>query len=108
MGGVGKAVRQKLPGPQADLQPSASGNTVREPLRWAKEPFHRYKWSSLPFKKTGKNEGNISSQTISVLNLRLPEGEGWGEGEFGRDMYTLLNLGWMTSRDLLYRIGNSA
>ena len=28
--------------------------------------------------------------------------------EFGMDMYTLLYLKWITSRDLLYRTGNSA
>ena len=35
----------------------------------------------------------------------------WGEGivrEFGMDMYTLLYLKWITNKDLLYGIGNSA
>ena len=39
------------------------------------------------------------------------QGEGWGEGivmEFGMDMYTLLNLKWITDKDLLYSTGNSA
>ena len=34
-----------------------------------------------------------------------------GEGiirEFGMNMYTLLHLKWITSKDLLYRAGNSA
>ena len=34
-----------------------------------------------------------------------------GEGivrEFGMDMYTLLYLKWITNKDLLYGIGNSA
>ena len=38
-------------------------------------------------------------------------GEVWGEGtvrEFGMDMYTLLYLKWVTSRDLMYSIWNSA
>ena len=38
-------------------------------------------------------------------------GEGCGEGtvrEFGIDMYTLLYLRWITSKDLLYNTGNSA
>ena len=37
------------------------------------------------------------------MNLWLP-GEGWGEGldgEFGTDMYTLLYLKWIISKDLL-------
>ena len=44
------------------------------------------------------------------MNLWLP-GEGWGEGldgEFGTDMYTLLYLKWIISKDLLYSKGNSA
>ena len=28
--------------------------------------------------------------------------------EFGMDMYTLLSLKWITSKDLLYSMGNSA
>ena len=28
--------------------------------------------------------------------------------EFGMDMYTLLYLKWMTNKDLMYSIGNSA
>ena len=38
-------------------------------------------------------------------------GEGWGEGivrEFGIDMYILLCLKWITTKDLLYSTGNSA
>ena len=38
------------------------------------------------------------------MNLWLP-GEGCGEGivrEFGTDMYTMLYLKWITSKDLLY------
>ena len=37
--------------------------------------------------------------------------EGWGEGivrEFGMDMYILLYLKWMTSKDVLYSTGHSA
>ena len=37
--------------------------------------------------------------------------KGWGEGvvrEFGIDMYTLLYLKWITNKDPLYSIGNSA
>ena len=37
--------------------------------------------------------------------------EGWGEGivrEFGIDMYTLLYLKWITSKDLLNSTWNSA
>ena len=37
-------------------------------------------------------------------------GEGWGKGrirEFGMDMYTLLYLKWIISKDLLYSTGNS-
>ena len=44
------------------------------------------------------------------MNLWLP-GERMGEGivkEFGMDMHTLLYLKWITSKDLLYSIGNSA
>ena len=29
-------------------------------------------------------------------------------GEFGMDTYTLLDLRWMTNKDLLYRTGSSA
>lgn len=39
------------------------------------------------------------------------QGEWWGQGivrEFGRDMYTLLYLRWLTNKDLLYSRGNSA
>ena len=38
-------------------------------------------------------------------------GEGRGEGtvrKFGMDVYTLLYLKWITNKDLLYSIGNSA
>ena len=42
----------------------------------------------------------------------MPEvGGRWEEGivrEFGMDMYTLLYLKWITNKDLLYCIGNSA
>ena len=37
--------------------------------------------------------------------------EGWGEGivrEFGTDMFTLLYLKWITSKDVLSSTGNSA
>ena len=40
-----------------------------------------------------------------------PGQEGWGEGivrEFGIDMYTLLYLKWITSKDLLNSTWNSA
>ena len=39
------------------------------------------------------------------------QGEWWEQGivrEFGRDMYTLLYLRWLTNKDLLYSRGNSA
>ena len=46
------------------------------------------------------------------MNLWLQGGdEGWMEGivkEFGMDMYTLLYLKWITNKDLLSSIGNSA
>ena len=51
----------------------------------------------------------IDSQTRR-MNLWLP-GEGCGEGivrEFGIDMYTMLYLKWITSKDLLYSTWNSA
>ena len=38
-------------------------------------------------------------------------GEGWGKGrirEFGMDMYTLLYLKWIISKDLLYSTRNSS
>ena len=38
-------------------------------------------------------------------------GQGWGKGivrEFGMDMYTLLYLKWITSKNLLYSTWNSA
>ena len=38
-------------------------------------------------------------------------GEGWGKGkirEFGMDMYTLLYLKWINSKDLLYSTRNSS
>ena len=41
----------------------------------------------------------------------VARGEGWREGrvrEFGRDMYTLLYLKWITNKDLLYSTRNSA
>ena len=44
------------------------------------------------------------------LKLKGQEEE-WGEGifrEFGRDMYPLLYLKWITNKDLLYSTGNSA
>ena len=33
---------------------------------------------------------------------------GWVVRELGKDMYTLLYLKWITSKDLLYRTGDSA
>ena len=46
------------------------------------------------------------------MNLWLPGvGKGWREGivkRFGVDMYTLLYLKWITSKDLLYTTRNSA
>ena len=33
---------------------------------------------------------------------------GQRDREFGMDMYTLLYLKWITNKDLLYSIGNSA
>ena len=44
-------------------------------------------------------------------NLMVARGEGWREGivrEFGMDMYTVLCSKWITNRDLLYSMGNSA
>ena len=41
----------------------------------------------------------------------VTRGEWWEGGivrEFGIDMYTLLYLKWITNKDLLYSIGNSA
>ena len=39
----------------------------------------------------------------------MEEGLGeWIVREFGMDMYTLLYLKWITNKDLLYGIGNSA
>ena len=57
------------------------------------------------YKQTYKTERDSQR-----MNLWLP-GEGWGEGldgEFGTDMYTLLYLKWIISKDLLYSTGNSA
>ena len=34
--------------------------------------------------------------------------DGGSDREFGTDMYTLLYLKWITSKDLLYHTGNSA
>ena len=34
--------------------------------------------------------------------------EGWIVRKFGIDMYTLLYLKWITTKDLLYSTGNSA
>ena len=45
------------------------------------------------------------------MNLENEFGVGVWEGtvrEFGRDMYTLLYLKWITNKDLLYSTGNSA
>ena len=41
----------------------------------------------------------------------VTRGKGWGERivkEFGIDMYTLLDLKWITKEDILYNTGNSA
>ena len=41
----------------------------------------------------------------------VTSGEGWGKGivrEFGRNMYTLLYVKWITKKDLLYSTWNSA
>ena len=45
------------------------------------------------------------------MNLWLLVREGWEEGivrEFRMDIYTLLYLKWITTKDLLYSTGNSA
>ena len=38
----------------------------------------------------------------------VAEGDGWGKGQFGMDMYTLPDLKWITNKDLLYRTWTSA
>ena len=46
-----------------------------------------------------------------LTDLENSWGECWGEGmvrEFGMDMYTLLYLKWITNKDLLCSIWNSA
>ena len=43
--------------------------------------------------------------------IMVTSGQGWGRGtvrEFGMDVYTQLYLKWITNKDLLYSIGNSA
>ena len=58
------------------------------------------------YKGTYKTERD--SQTWRT-NLQLPEGVGEGiVREFGMDMYTLLCLKWITSKDLLYGTWDSA
>ena len=54
-----------------------------------------------------KTETDLQTQRT---NLWLPGGKGGGGivREFGIDMYTLLYLKWITNKDLLYSIGNSA
>ena len=46
-----------------------------------------------------------------TMNLWIPVGGRGGggiDGEFGVDMYMLLYLKWIISKDLLYSTGNSA
>ena len=46
-----------------------------------------------------------------IIELMVTRGEGWWVWvvwEFGADMYTLLCLKWITNKDLLYSMGNSA
>ena len=56
---------------------------------------------------------NLLTEQKETHRLRVQTcwGEGWREGivwEFGRDMYTLLYLKWITNKDLLYSTGKSA
>ena len=62
-------------------------------------------------KRNDTNELIYKIETNSQLEnkLRVPGGEGWGEGivrEFEIYMYTLLYLKEIISKDLLYSIGN--
>ena len=57
----------------------------------------------------------IQNKNQSEKKLSLSSGKGWGkrweEGivrEFGKVMYTLLYLKWITNKDLLYSTWNSA
>ena len=63
-------------------------------------------------KRNDTNELIYKTNTLTELEkeLTVTGGKG-GEGivrEFGIDMYTLLYLKWITSKDILYSTGNSA
>ena len=45
---------------------------------------------------------------LMVTGQGKNEGKGWMIREFGMDMYTLLYLKWITTKDLLYSPCNSA
>ena len=57
-----------------------------------------------------RNDTNELTYKVSLHKLRKQTHGYWAEGivkEFGKVMYTLLYLKWITNKDLLYRIWNS-
>ena len=66
-----------------------------------------YIWN---LKRNDTNELSYKTEILTGLepNFWLWQWEGWMVGEFGMDTYTLLDLRWMTNKDLLYRTGSSA
>ena len=66
-------------------------------------------WVAISYSRRSSQPG---IKPTSLVSPTLEGGRGYGWGvivrEFGMDMYTLLYLKWLNSKDLLYSTGNSA